>query len=210
MKRTQSCTANDLKVHTDEELVGLAQGGDSEAFGQLVLRYQSRIYRLARRMTDSPEDAEDVLQEAFVRAFNAIGRFQGRSRFSTWLYRITVNLALMKRRAKKNNIESLDEPLSTIDGEIRKDLRDTSRDPLDALVARESLEYLDKAIADLSPRNRAVFVLRHVEGLSSEETMRILKISVSALKSRLHRARLDLQARLSGFPQEEIQTACAS
>jgi RNA polymerase sigma-70 factor (ECF subfamily) len=198
----------ELQILTDPELVRLAQDGDSEAFGELVTRYQAKIYRLARRLTDTQEDAEDVLQEAFIRAYRAIGSFKGDSRFSTWLYRITFNFAAMKRRAHKTNIESLDEPISTRDGEIQRDIRDTGDDPLAALITKEIKQNLDKAISDLSPTNRAVFVLRHVEGLSTEETREILDISIPAVKSRLHRSRLVLQEKLTRLAREEAGAMC--
>ena len=183
----------------DENLVQLARKGDLGAFGVLTKRYQNKIYRLARRLTETDEDAEDVLQEAFVKAFRSLSGFKGRSKFSTWLYRITVNLALMRLRRKKLDSVSLDEPVVTDHGVIQKEIEDTTLDPLSALIEKESQELLSKAIGDLSPGYRAVFVLRHVEGLSTEETARILKISVPAVKSRLHRTRLLLREKLFGL-----------
>lgn len=208
MRETKCLNLTELQTLADAELVGLAQDGDSEAFGELVNRYQNKIYRLARRLTDNQEDAEDVLQESFIRAFRAIGGFKGASKFSTWLYRITVNLAAMKRRAQRYNIESLDEPITTKDGEIIRDIRDTGIDPLEALVVKEIRENLDRAISDLSPTNRAVFVLRHIEGLSTEETREVLNISIPAVKSRLHRTRLALQERLMSLAQEQAEALC--
>ena len=208
MQEAKCCTMPERQVLTDRELVGLAQVGHSEAFGELVTRYQSIMYRLARRLTDNREDAEDVLQEAFIRAFRAIGTFKGESKFSTWLYRITVNFAAMKRRTQRNNVESLDEPISTRDGEIKREFRATGGDPLSTLITREIRENLEEAISGLSPTNRAVFVLRHVEGLSTEETREILNISIPAVKSRLHRTRLALQERISRLAREETQSAC--
>lgn len=208
MREAKCYTVLELQTLTDPELVSLAQGGNSGAFGELVSRYQNKIYRLARRLTDTEEDAEDVLQEAFIRAYRAISSFKGNSKFSTWLYRITVNFAAMKRRSQKSNIESLDEPISTKDGEIQRDVTDTGRDPLAALITKEIRENLDKAISDLSPTNRAVFVLRHVEGLSTEETREILNISIPAVKSRLHRSRLVLQEKLAKLAREEFEAAC--
>jgi RNA polymerase sigma-70 factor (ECF subfamily) len=180
----------------DETLVGLAKGGDTDAFGELMLRYQNKIYRLARRMTETDEDAEDVLQEAFIKAFRSLSTFKGKSKFSTWLYRITVNLALMKLRRKKLDSVSIDEPVTTKEGSIQREIEDTAVDPLERLIEMESRDVLDVGIADLPPGHRAVFVLRHVEGLSTEETAKILKISVPAAKSRLHRARIVLRAKL--------------
>ena len=209
MREVKCFNLLELQPLTDPELVGLAQDGDSEAFGELVNRYQNKIYRLARRLTDNQEDAEDVLQEAFIRAFRAIGGFRGASKFSTWLFRITVNLAAMKRRAQRYYVESLDEPISTKDGEIMRDIRDTSFDPLTILIIKEIGETLDTAISDLSPTNRAVFVLRHIEGLSTEETREILNISIPAVKSRLHRTRAALQEKLTRLAQEESGVVCA-
>jgi RNA polymerase sigma-70 factor (ECF subfamily) len=208
MREAKCLRILELQTYTDPELVSLAQDGDSKAFGELVNRYQNKIYRLARRLTDTQEDAEDVLQEAFIRALRAIGGFKGASKFSTWLYRITVNLAAMKRRAKRYNIESLDEPIMTKDGEIRRDIRDRGIGPLESLIMKETREKLDEVMSDLSPTNRAVFVLRHLEGLSTEETREVLKISIPAVKSRLHRTRLALQEKLARLAQEEKEMVC--
>jgi RNA polymerase sigma-70 factor (ECF subfamily) len=180
----------------DRELVRSAKKGDTNAFGKLMLEYQSRIYRLARRMTETDEDAEDVLQEAFIKAFKSLSGFKGKSKFSTWLYRITVNLALMKLRRRKIDSVSLDEPVSTEEGAVQREIEDEGPDPLAELIDTESMEVLDQAINDLPRGYRAVFVLRHVEGLSTEETARIVGISVPAVKSRLHRTRLLLREKL--------------
>jgi RNA polymerase sigma-70 factor (ECF subfamily) len=180
----------------DEDLVRRAKRSDGKAFGDLVLRYQDKIYRLARRMTETDEDAEDVLQEAFVKAYKSLPKFEGKSKFSTWLYRITVNLALMKLRKKKIDAVSLDVPVKTEEGSVRRDFENGSLDPLARLEAKESREILDQAISRLPASYRAVFVLRHVEGLSTWETARILKVSVAAVKSRLHRTRILLKEQL--------------
>ena len=210
MREAKCLTGLQLQTLTDPELVRCAQDGDSEAFGELVSRYQNKIYRLARRLTDNQEDAEDVLQEAFIRAFRAIGGFKGASKFSTWLYRITVNLAAMKRRGRRYHFESLDEPITTKDGEIKRDIRDEGMDPLGALLMKEMRENLDRAISVLSPTNRAVFVLRHVEGLSTEETRDVLGISIPAVKSRLHRTRLALQDELARLTREDADAVCVA
>ena len=200
----------DVATLKDAALVKLAQAGDSEAFGQLVERYENKVYRLARRMSETQEDAEDILQDAFVRAFRSISSFEGRSTFSTWLYRITMNLALMKIRSRKRDVDSLDEPITTRDGEIKRDLEDGGRDPLDQLILKESREILDKAMDGLYPHNRAVFVLRHLDGLSTEETAEVLNISLATVKSRLHRTRLALRRRLRRLARDEAMAACTS
>lgn len=181
---------------SDSQLVRAAKRGDRSAFGELVRRYESKIYRLARRMTPSDQDAEDVVQEAFVKAYRSLGEFREKSKFSTWLYRIAVNLSLMKLRRKRLEVISLDQKMSTDDGDMVIEFEDQSPDPLRRLLEKESATVLDRAIDSLSPSYRAVFVLRHVEGFSTEETARILKTSVAAVKSRLHRARLALQEKL--------------
>lgn len=182
----------------DRELVLLAKQGDAGAFGQLMLEYQNKIYRLARRMTETDEDAEDVLQEAFIRAFKSLSGFKGESKFSTWLYRITVNLALMKLRKKKLDAVSLDERVATDEGTVQREIEDETLDPLAELIESESMGVLDEAIDELPRNYRAVFVLRHVEGLSTEETAKIVGISVPAVKSRLHRTRILLREKLLG------------
>jgi RNA polymerase sigma-70 factor (ECF subfamily) len=186
----------DLKKARDEELVILAREENTRAFDELVNRYQSKIYRLARRLTETEEDAEDVLQEAFVKAYKSLGGFKGKSRFSTWLYRITVNLALMKLRKKKLDTVPLDQPIETGDGVVQREIEDGGPDPLDSLIAAESRQILDAAVADLPAGHRAVFILRDVEKLSTEDTARVLGITVPAVKSRLHRTRLMLKERL--------------
>ena len=182
---------------TDQELTELAAVGDLHAFEQLVARHRNKLYNLARRLTDTDEDAEDVLQEALFNAFRAIPGFNGDARFTTWLYRITVNCALTKRRQRTLSTVSLDEPIPGVEGLTARDLQDTSPDPLGMLIASESEQILGKAIAELPPKHRAPFVLRHIEGLSGDEIARILKISVPALKSRLHRTRQVLREALT-------------
>lgn len=194
----------------DEELVALVRQGHAEAFNQLVLRYQDKIYRLARRLTRTEEDAEDVLQDAFVKAYQSLPDFKGTSRFYTWLYRITVNLALMKLRRDRFRFVSLDEPVETERGEVKLDLPHAGRDPLAELILNESNGILDRAIEQLPPTSRAVFVLRHVEGLSTEETGQILNLSAQAIKSRLHRARTALAERLNSLIRDEVRSSCGA
>jgi RNA polymerase sigma-70 factor (ECF subfamily) len=182
---------------TDRELTDLTATGDLEAFEQLVARHRNKLYHLARRLTDTDEDAEDVLQEALFNAFRAISGFNGHASLTTWLYRITVNCALTKRRQRTLTTVSLDEPLPGVEGTTARDLEDTSPDPLGMLIASESEQLLGRAIAELPPKHRAPFVLRHIEGLSGDEIASLLKISIPTLKSRLHRTRQVLREALS-------------
>lgn len=209
MEREGTLNLIGLGINTDSELVQLTREGNSGAFDQLVLRYQDKIFRLARRLTDTEEDAEDVAQEAFIKAFKSISGFKGESRFSTWLYRITVNLALMKQRGRKSIFEYLDEPIETKRGEIRRDFADTAFDPLRTLIAKESKEILDEAISKLGPADKAVFVLRHIEGLTTAEASRALNLSVPALKSRLHRSRLAVRESITRLVHKETLLAPA-
>lgn len=193
----------------DEELVALVRRGQTEAFNHLVMRYQEKIYRLARRLTKTEQDAEDVLQDAFIKAYQSLPDFKGTSRFYTWIYRITVNLALMKLRRDRFRFVSLDEPVETKRGEVKRDFPHNGRDPLADLIHSEQSGILDRAIGDLSPTSRAVFVLRHVEGLSTEETGRILNLSPQAIKSRLHRSRIMLAGGLKALITEGTEVTFA-
>jgi RNA polymerase sigma-70 factor (ECF subfamily) len=203
MGRTTHKDVLALEMCTDSELVALTQGGNPEAFDQMVLRYRTRIHRLARRLAENDEDAEDVLQEAFIRAYSAISTFKGESKFSTWLYRITVNLALMKKRARKSIFEYIDDPIETKRGEVRREFPDNGPDPLRSLMDKECRDILERAILKLEPADRAVFVLRHVDGLSTTQASEALNLSVPALKSRLHRSRMALKARLRNVLGDE-------
>lgn len=181
----------------DQELTELAVMGDSDAFDRLAARYRKRAHGLARRLTATEEDAEDVLQEAFFNAFKGISRFSGKSRFSTWFYRIVVNCALTKRRGRDLSTVSLDAPFDGPVGSAAREFEDMGPDPLARLIASESKEILSRAIAGLPSKHRAAFVLKHVENLSGSEICRILDISIPALKARLHRTRLALRASLA-------------
>jgi len=190
---------------SDEELVELARAGRREAFDHLVMRYEDQTYRLARRLTRNEEDAEDVLQEAFIQAYRSLSTFKGTSKFSTWLYRITVNYALMRLRKGNVSFVSLDEPLETGRGAIKPDLPSEEPDPLARLIQRETGDLVDRAIDELPPVSRAVFVLRHVEGLSTQDTCKMLNLTPSAAKSRLHRSRTVLAERLTSALEDDVR-----
>jgi RNA polymerase sigma-70 factor, ECF subfamily len=168
--------------HNDElPLVERARAGDAAAFSELVQRYERKIYRLAKHITQNDEDAEDVLQESFLKAYSHLDSFHGDSKFYTWLVRIAVNEALMKlRKRKSDKTVSLDEPQKKY-----------SRDEL--------ADILNKAVDSLKPSFRTVFVLRDIEELSTEDTAETLGISIPAVKSRLLRARLQLREKLTRY-----------
>ncbi len=181
-------------------LVHAAQGGDVEAFEQLVKRYDRNIFRLAHHITQHREDAEDVLQEAFLKAYQHLKSFQGNSKFYTWLVRIAVNESLMKLRRRRNDKTfSLDEDVQTEEGSMPREVADWAPNPEQLYRQEELGEILGKTIQGLPASFRTVFVLRDVEGLSTEETAEALGLSIPAVKSRLLRARLQLRDRLSRF-----------
>lgn len=179
-------------------LVDQARGGDLEAFSELVRRYERRVYRTARHIVQNDEDAEDVLQEAMLKAFEHLDSFQGNSKFYTWLVRIAVNESLMKlRKRKSDRTVSLDESIETDEEPIVREIAVWEDNPEQRYSQTELREILDKAIDSLKPIFRTVFILRDVEELSTEETAEILGLSIAAVKSRLLRARLQLRERLT-------------
>lgn len=182
------------------ELVMCLKAGDQAAFAQLVEENASKIYGLALRMMGNEADAEDVLQETFLSAFKAIDQFEERSSLSTWLFRIASNAALMRLRRKEPELVSVDEPVETDDGDLMpRQFFDFCCLPEDYLMRGEAREELARAIEELPPTLRSVFVLRDIEGFSTEETADTLDLSISAVKSRLMRARLTLRERLSVY-----------
>lgn len=186
---------------TDEmALVRAAKNGDIGAFEQLVNRYDRNVFRIAQHITRNREDAEDVVQEAFLKAYGNLSHFQEQSKFYTWLVRIAVNEALMKlRRRRPERMVSLDEDVKTDEDSIPREVADWSPNPEQQFDQAELKEILTKTINGLPPSFRTVFVLRDVEGLSTEETAEALNLSIPAVKSRLLRARLQLRERLSKY-----------
>lgn len=180
------------------------RAGDASGLDTLIEHYGSRVYRLAYGITRNVADAEEVAQDVFLTVFRRIGDFEGRSALGTWIYRITTNAALNKRRGKRSEIEvSLEEHLPAFkdDGHREGDraflLADWSRTPEEELLSGEGRAMVARAIEALPPRYRAVLVLRDVDGLSSEEAAEALGESVSSVKSRLHRARMALREQLT-------------
>lgn len=192
-----------MPTHLENEttLVAEARAGSAEAFTALVNQYDRHIYRLAFNITGNREDAEDVLQEAFLKAYSNLGQFQGDSRFYTWLVRIAVNEALMKLRKRRGDRSvSLDDPVETDDNQLLpREIEDWGPSPEDRYSQAELREILFVAIEGLEPHFRTVFVLRDVEQFSTEETAELLALSVPAVKSRLLRARLRLRQRLNKY-----------
>ncbi len=185
-------------VASELELVEQARQGDAAAFTELVNRYDRNIFRLARHITQNDEDAEDVLQETFLKAYRNLAQFQGHSKFYTWLVRIAVNESLMKlRRRKADKTVSLDEPVETGEDSMPRDIAAWDENPEQRYGRAEMNTILTQAVDSLSRGFRTVFLLRDVEGLSTEETATTMNLSIPAVKSRLLRARLQLREKLN-------------
>jgi RNA polymerase sigma-70 factor (ECF subfamily) len=186
---------------TDETtLVAQSREGDTAAFGELVRRYEGKIFRLAQHVTQNREDAEDVLQETFMKAYEHLDQFQGNSKFYTWIVRIAVNQALMKlRRRKTDRSVSLDETIDTGEDTMVREIAAWDEDPEERFSRDELGGILDTAVQSLDPPYRSVFTLRDIDELSTEETAEALGLSVPAVKSRLLRARLQLREKLTRY-----------
>jgi RNA polymerase sigma-70 factor, ECF subfamily len=188
------------------ELTALKRG-DKQAFGLMVDENSDQIYRLALKMLGNEQDAEDVLQETFIKALNNIHTFEGRSKISTWLYRIAVNESLMLIRKRKGITVDIDQDFETDDGELMpRQITDWCCLPEKDLMSSETHQVINQAIQTLSEANRAAFLLRDVEGLSTQEAAEVLNISESALKVRLMRARMALRESLTGYFADKMQS----
>ena len=182
------------------------QAGDKAEFALMVDKYSAMIYRLGLKMLNNPQDAEDILQETFIKAFHNIDRFDGRASVSTWLYRIATNEALMLLRKKRPDPISVETPWQEDDQEQEPlQIIDWCCLPESELMSNEVWEYLDKAVEKLPNSLKVVFILRDIEGLSTRETATVLDISETATKTRLSRARLRLREELTTYFSERIE-----
>ena len=190
----------EIEPHPDVALVERVRGGDLSAYDALVRKYERQLFRIAQHITQNREDAEDVAQDSFLKAYEKIDQFQGNSKFYTWLVRIAVNESLMRlRKRRTGRMVSIDEEIETEEGSVPRDLADWAPDPEQNYNQAELGEILRKTIQGLPPGFRTVFTLRDVENLSTEETAETLGLSIPAVKSRLLRARLQLRERLSRY-----------
>ena len=186
----------------EAQLVAWAGNGCAAAIEQLVGRYESRVFRLARNITGNYEDAEEVVQNAFFKAFLNFAAFRGDSRFYTWLVRIAVNEALIKIRRRGFREVSIDRAKDSEDGEektIFQELQDWGPNPEQRYSQEELRGILETAISKLAPRYRIVFHLRDIEEFSCKETAQTLHLSLAAVKSRTRRARLQLRDSLDAY-----------
>ena len=206
--RTQ--TASD-----DLALVHACKNGDYAAFEEIVQRYDRKLFRIAQYLMHNREDAEDAVQEAFVKAFQHLDQFREDAKFSTWLTRIAMNQSLMMLRKRRSAKEvSLDEDFQSDDGNLPIEIADWAPNPEDLYQTTQWREILRKTLQKLGPGLRIVFVLRDIEGFSLEQTAEALGLSVVAVKARSFRARLQLRERLSRYfkPAEEFgepQSRCS-
>jgi RNA polymerase sigma-70 factor (ECF subfamily) len=191
---------------TDAQLVPFLRQGNASAFEEVLKRYEVKAYNLARSLTRNDEDARDALQDAFLSVFRSVKSFKGESSLSTWIYRITVNAALMLIRKRKHDDKavSIDEYMPAFDGTGHRvaALPDWHPQVDELLMKKELGERLGEAVKSLPSDYRTVFVLRDQEGLSNDEVAAVLELSVAAVKSRLHRARLFLRERMKRYVYE--------
>ena len=180
-----------------QELIRRSQAGDIEAFEQLILAYQKKIYNIAYRMMGNPDDAYDMAQEALVKIFKFIKNYRGEASFSTWIYHITINTCRDELRKKYWQTEtSLDQPFEQDDGPLTKEVADFSFLPEAQYEKKELQEYLQNLINALHPEYRMVMVMRENMGLSYEEIAKELNVSLGTVKSRLNRARKSLREKI--------------
>ena len=183
----------------DAQLIDETLAGNRAAFGQLVNRYQGRLYNTLLHVVGSREEAEDVCQEAFVQAFVKLESFGGRSAFYTWLYRIAFNLSVSRRRRKRAEV-SIDQHRERTGDEPR----DVGEGPADQLLREEQVRQVRRAIEMLSDEHRAILVLREMDGCGYETIAEILELPLGTVRSRLHRARLQLREQLQDILQEKL------
>jgi RNA polymerase sigma-70 factor (ECF subfamily) len=184
----------------DMALVHACKRGDAAAFEQLVKRYEGRLFSIAQHVTHNREDAQDAVQEAFLKVFRKLTQFRENSQFSTWLFRITVNESLMKLRKQRSTREvSIDEDFQSEEDMSLFDLADWAPDPEELYRGSELRNILRRTLQELQPGLRVVFVLRDIEGFSTEQTAEVLELTSVAVKARLWRARLQLRERLTKY-----------
>ena len=185
---------------SDVTLVKKFKKGCQDSFEEIINRYESKVFQLALRFTRNQEDAEEVMQDVFTTIYKKIDGFQGKSAFSSWLYRIVVNAAFMKlRKRKQHNTVSI-EDLAPAVRQFCMERENVFHERSDSLASsRELRDTIQGAINKLPRQYRAVFVLRDVDGLSNQEVSEILQLSIPAVKSRLHRSRLMLRKRLQRY-----------
>ena len=183
-----------------DELLALYKQGDFDAFEQLVGQFEKMVYNLGVRLLGRPSEAQEILQETFLQVHKALPRFEGNGGLSSWIYTIALNQCRMRLRKNKGVVtEELDETILSYKTRAPEAQTGLLPDPADVLVDKEMREQVEAAVQELPEPYRMVFVLRSMEGHSTEETARLLDLSVEAVKSRLHRSRLFLRGKLCKY-----------
>ncbi|OHB78265.1 MAG: RNA polymerase subunit sigma-70 [Planctomycetes bacterium RBG_16_64_10] len=185
-------------VNDDVQLIDAALSGDSTAFGELVTKYQNRLYNTMVQVVGSVEDAQDVVQEAFVQAFVTLDRFRRASAFYTWLYRIAFNTAMSQKRRRRPTASVEETRARTGDDPV-----DEAPPPDRRMLQAERVAQVRAALAMLSEEHRAILVLREIDGRPYDEIAEILALPIGTVRSRLHRARLQLREQLSAFVEPQ-------
>ena len=189
---------------SDDVLVREAQQGDTRAFDELVVRYRDKVYRLSYKILRNEDDAAEALQDAFTSAFRGLKNFKAESTFSTWLYRVATNASLMKYRKRRDDHLSLEQSQSPQRDAEPMAIPDWSQQPLEELLDNETREVMEEGLRRLPEDLRTVFILRDEEGHSNAEVAQMLDLSVAAVKSRLHRARIALRDRLDRYFRDRM------
>lgn len=185
----------------DRQLIAECLKGQTEAFGELVRRYQDRLYNAVFRIIDSSEDAQDVVQEAFLSAYQALDGFKGQSGFFTWLYRIAMNEAISLKRKQRVTI-----PIKPrYEEEAQPQDQSAQSRPGEAAERAEEEQKLQRALNRLSPEHRSVLVLKDIEDLKYEEIAEALQVPIGTVRSRLHRARVELREILEGLEKKSVR-----
>jgi len=205
--KTVTPPAGETDNASDEALVERARGKDEAAFEELVGRYEDKLYRLAMRFVRNETDAQEILQDAFLSAWRNLPAFEGRAQFGSWMYRVTVNAALMLLRSRNRHPEVTVEEVEPTalnnavaeSGQMMRGNADWSQRADEQLQSAEMRKYIQTSVDALPDGLRTVFLLRDVEELSTEDTAELLGLSVPAVKTRLHRARLALREAIGRY-----------
>ncbi len=189
-----------LDTKSEHHLIAKVKQGDERAFAQLVKQYEQTVYGFAFKLCRDKDKAEESFQDTFINVYRKIDQFDSRSKFSTWLYTIVANNCLMNRRKRKLDglMESFDDAPDVNDEAVQKQLQSWDDSPIETLMNKELRKTMDDAIQELPDEYKVVFVLRDLENRTAEETAKILRLSVPAVKSRLRRSRMFLRHKLHG------------
>lgn len=182
----------------DIELIGRARAGEERAFAALLARYERAVFSICLRMVRNRELAADLSQDAFIKVFSMLERYNPQYAFSSWLFKITSNLCIDYLRRRRISTLPMDDPIEGQDGEIRRQYESAAPDPHETFVRREKMKLLEDAVGKLPEHYRIILILRHQEHLSYEEIARSLEIPLGTVKARIHRARESLRGILEG------------